>query len=70
MHYNAVSKRLRDGCFVGHFKCNEMSSSTTFTIRTLRLFLEYIFKELFINKALPALNSVCRQNFMAKNCKR
>ena len=70
MQYDAVSKRLRDGFeFVGHFKCDEMSSSTAFTVRTLLIFLQYIF-EFFINKALPPSNSVVyRQNFKGKNVK-
>ena len=50
------------------FKCDQMSLSTALTVKTLLIFLEYIF-ELFINTALPASNSVYGQNFMGKNVK-
>ena len=49
------------------FKCDEMSYSTALTVKTMLVFLEYIF-QFFINKALPAPNSVHRQNFMGKKC--
>ena len=47
----------------------KLSLSTALTVKTLLIFLEYIF-ELLINTALPASNSVYRQNFMGKNVKR
>ena len=50
------------------FKCDQMSLSTALTVKTLLIFLEYIF-ELLINTALPASNSVYGQNFMSKNVK-
>ena len=55
--------------FVSHmfFKCDEMSKITAFTVKTMLVFVEYIF-QFFINKALLASNSVHRQNFMGKKC--
>ena len=56
--------------FVGHmfFKCEEMSVSAAFTFKPLSIFLEYIY-EFLINTALPASNSVYRQNLMGKKVK-
>ena len=48
------------------FKCDEMSLSTALTVKTMLVFLEYIF-QFFINKALTASNSVDRQNFVGKS---
>ena len=50
------------------FKCDEMSQSTALTVKNMLAFLEYIF-QFFINKALPASNSVDRQNFVGKRVK-
>ena len=45
---------------------DKMSYSTTLTVETMLAFLEYIF-QFFINNALPAVNSVDRENFMGKS---
>ena len=50
------------------FKCDKMSLSTALTVKIMLVFLEYIF-QFFINKALPASNSVDRQNFTGKSVK-
>ena len=49
---------------VGHMFLNgdKMSYSTTLTVETMLVFLEYIF-QFFINNAPPAVNSVDRENF-------
>ena len=36
------------------FKCDEMSQSTALTVKTILVFLEYVF-QFFINKALPRI---------------
>lgn len=41
---------------------------TTFTVKTLLIFFEYIF-EFLINRSPPASNSVYQQNFMGKTLK-
>ena len=41
---------------------------TTFTVKTLLIYFEYIF-EFFINRSPPASNSVYQQNFMGKTLK-
>ena len=52
---------------VGHMFLNgdKMSYSTTLTLETMLVFLEYIF-QFFINIAPPAVNSVDRKTFMGK----
>ena len=47
---------------------DKMSYSTTLTVETMLVFLEYIF-HFFLSKALPASNSVDQQNFMGKSVK-
>ena len=44
--YNAVKRLI-------FFKCDELSSSTAFTFKTLLIFLEYIY-EFLINTALTS----------------
>ena len=69
--YYKLRQYIRDG-FTWHFsvilffKSDEMSSRTSFTVKSPLVFVEYIF-QFFINKALLASNSVHRQNFMGKN---
>ena len=66
-----ISKRLcgvfRDTYyhFVGHmfFKCDEMSLSTAFTVKTLLIFREYIF-EILINTALPGKDFTAFQEYL------
>ena len=49
---------------VGHMFLNgdKMSYSTTLTVETMLVFLEYIF-QFFVNNAPPAVNRVDRENF-------
>ena len=63
-------KTLLKRHFVGHkfFKCDQMSQSTAFIVKTLPIFLEYIY-EFLINTALPASNSVYQKNFKGKKDK-
>ena len=71
MQYNAVSKRLRDGFALSAFQMRRNELKYSFYHQNPASFPGiYLLKELFINSALPASHSVCRQNFMGKNCQR
>ena len=70
-HVIAEDRKLQESSrrfcetLVGHMFLNgdKMSYSTTLPVETMLVFLEYIF-QFFTNNALPAVNSVDRENFM------
>ena len=64
---NCTTPSARDLATIYVPRCDEMSWSSAFTVKTLLIFLKYIFEYFLINTAPPASNSIYRQNFMWKS---